>query len=219
MIAIDRLILVLLIGAVLAGCDPAGGAWKAAEKENTIEAFQNHLSEFPESKYAAEAKQKIDALAWQQTESLDSEEAYSAYIADYPSGSFAEQANERLRSIKLDGLLSEFEGQLLAFMRDEPSAISSIQGKSWKALDPRVGIESGGFDLIGGRTVIREGSVIVFVDRDEQFHIKCGINEAQYANFAKADSIEDASFVPGVNLRLQWGETLVYSDDGWKYID
>ena len=107
----------------------------------------------------------------------------------------------------------------MAFMRDEPSAITSLRGKTWKELDPRVAIESGGFDLYNGQAIIRPGSVIAFVDREDMFHIKCGIDEAQYANYAKPDTFESATFVPGVTVGLQSGETLKYSDGGWTYID
>ena len=219
MTVIYRLLLTLLIGATFVGCDPANKAWKAAESENTIESFQQYVAEFPDSKFTGEAEQRIEALAWQNAESLKSEDAYATYAEGFPSGAHIEQAGQRLRELRFDGLMSDFDRHLLAFMRDEPSAITALQDKSWKQLDPRVALKSGGFDLLGGRTVIREGSVIVFVDREDRFQISCGIEDAQYAHAATPDTVESATFAAGASLQLQSGERLEYEEESWRYAD
>ncbi len=215
----QRPMLVIFALATLAGCDPASKAWEQAQNQNTIETFEQYISEFPDSEYAAEAVGKIDALVWRQTESLDNENGYEAYISDYPSGAFVAMAKNRLREIRLDSVLSDFDKHLMAFMRDEPSEITSVRGKSWKELDPRVALESGGFDSYHGQAIIRPGSVVVFVDREDMFHIRCGIDEAQYANYAKPDTFDSAKFMPGVTVGLKNGEILTYSEEGWTYSD
>ena len=217
--ATQRFLVVLMVGGTLVGCDPAGKAWETAQSENTIDAFEQYLAEFPDSEYSAEAELRIESLVWEEVQSLDTEQGYEAYAAEYPSGTYSEAANDRLRAIRLDTFLLEFGEHLMAFMRDEPSAIATLQGRTWSDLDPRVAIESGGFTRYNGQAIIQPGSVIVFVDRDDMFHIKCGIDEAQYADYAKPDTFESATFAPGATARLQSGEILEYSDEGWTYID
>jgi hypothetical protein len=213
-----RIGIAIALAMLLAACDPVGHAWRQAESSNTTEAYRAFLAAHPGSEYETEAMRKIEALAWAEAADEDTEQAYARYLSAYPDGAYAAAAAALIRSKQLDRFRGDFDAQLLAFIRDEPSDIVSLQGRTWADLDLKVGIVSGGFDLAGGAAIFREGSVAVFEDRDRQFQVLGRIDEAQSVADAIPGAIESADFKPGVRIGLQSGQMLEYDDDGWSYV-
>jgi hypothetical protein len=214
-----RIGVTLLLAAMLAACDPVGKAWDQAQSANTIDAYKSFLAANPGSGYESEAMQHIDGLAWDAASAANTEESYAQYQADYPAGTHADEAAERIHKVRIDDFNANFDAQLLAFVRLEDSAIATIQGKSWDDLKPRVGVVSGGFDVVGGAAILRKGSVAVYEDRDKQFRIFGVMDQPQYALDAKPASLQGSEFEPGVRIGLVSGETLEYGDAGWRYVD
>ncbi|MGA8203161.1 MAG: hypothetical protein WB812_01505 [Woeseiaceae bacterium] len=213
-----RIGVALLLTAMLAACDPVGKAWDQAQSANTIDAYQAFLAANPDSEYEAQARQRIDDLAWETASAANSEESYAKYQTDYPDGAHLQESAERIHKVRVDDFNANFDAQLLAFVRLEDSAIVTIQGKSWDDLRPRVGVVSGGFDVVGGAAILRKGSVAVYEDRDKQFRIFGVMDQPQYALDAKPASLQGSEFEPGVRIGLVSGETLEYGDDGWHYV-
>ena len=211
----SRIAVTLVLAALLAACDPVGKAWDQAQSANTIDAYQAFLTANPDSEYEAQARQRIDDLAWETASAANTEESYAQYQSDYPDGAHLEDAAERIHKVRVDDFNANFDAQLLAFVRLEDSAIATIQGKSWDDLRPRVGVVSGGFDVVGGAAILRKGSVAVYEDRDKQFRIFGVMDQPQYALDAKPASLQGSEFEPGVRIGLVSGETLEYGDDGW----
>ena len=208
----------LLLVALLAACDPVGKAWDEAQSANTIEAYQAFLTANPDSEYEARARTRIDDLAWDAASAANTEVSYAQYETDYPEGAHLQEATERIHKVRIDDFNANFDAQLLAFVRLEDSAIKTIQGKSWDDLRPRVGVVSGGFDVVGGAAILRKGSVAVYEDRDKQFRIFGVMDQPQYALDAKPASLQGSEFEPGVRIGLVSGEMLEYGDDGWHYV-
>jgi hypothetical protein len=211
-----RVAATLLLAALLAACDPVGKAWDEARSADTIDAYQSFLAANPGSEYESEAMQRIDGLAWDAARAANTEESYAQYLSDHSDGAHATEAAERVHEVRIDDFNANFDAQLLAFVRLEDSAIATIQGKSWDDLKPRVGVVSGGFDVVGGAAILREGSVAVFEDRDKQFRIFGVMDQPQYALDAKPASLQGSEFEPGVRIGLVSGETLEFGDAGWQ---
>ena len=82
-------------------------AWKEALEADTPDAFEDFLAERPQSKYAAEARKRLETAAtdrvlsdvWRQTTELDTLDAYEAFARDHGGSSHAVEA--RSRSAKL----------------------------------------------------------------------------------------------------------------------
>jgi len=213
-----RIAVTLLLVAILAACDPVGKAWDEAQSTNTIDAYQAFLTANPGSEYESQARERIDNLAWESASAANTEESYAQYKIDYPQGAHLQEAAERIHKVRVDDFNANFDAQLLAFVRLEDSAIKTIQGKSWDDLRPRVGVVSGGFDVVGGAAILRKGSVAVYEDRDKKFRIFGVMDQPQYALDAKPASLQGSEFDPGVRIGLVSGETLEYGDDGWRYV-
>lgn len=213
-----RIGVLIALAALLAACDPVGKAWDEAQSANTLDAYQAFLDANPGSEYETDAKEHIDGLAWAAARTADTQDSYAQYLSDHPHGAHATAAAERSRAIRLHEFNTNFDAQLLAFVRLEDSAIATIQDKTWDDLKPRVGVVSGGFDVVGGAAILRKGSVAVFEDRDKQFRIFGVMDQPQYALDAKPASLQGSEFEPGVRIGLVSGETLEYGDDGWHYV-
>jgi len=214
----SKIVVTLVLAALLVACDPVGKAWDQAQSTNTIDAYQAFLSANPDSEYEARARERIDDLAWEAASAANTEESYAQYQSEYPEGAHLQEAADRIHTVRVDNFNANFDAQLLAFVRLEDSAIATIQGKSWDDLRPRVGVVSGGFDVVGGAAILRKGSVAVYEDRDKQFRIFGVMDQPQYALDAKPASLQGSEFEPGVRIGLVSGETLEYGDDGWHYV-
>ena len=206
-----------LMMIILMGCDPIGKAWQDAEQANTIESYRAFRADNPASEYDVLALERIDGLAWDAAVAVDTETAYAAYLEEHADGANAVAATDRIRAMRLERFTEGIDGQLLAFIRGEKSDIVSMQGKSWDDLSINIGLQSGGFDLINGRTVIREGSQIVLADQAEKFQFVGTVIEAQYASSVKPASLVSAEFTDGVTLGLASGDTLKFVDQRWVH--
>lgn len=87
-------------------------AWKEAEKLNTLYAYRNYLTRFPNGEFRAQAEAKAreleredalvsDLTAWQRAKGLDSREGYEAYLKDFPDGEFRSLAEAALKTLTL----------------------------------------------------------------------------------------------------------------------
>lgn len=85
-------------------------AWQQAESLNTLRAYQNYLSRFPNGEFEDQAQVKVqemekeealnrDILAWNRAKNLDTKPAYEAYLQDFPNGNFRILANSALNKL------------------------------------------------------------------------------------------------------------------------
>lgn len=91
--------LIVLSLMMIQACATVNSDWKATEKYNTIQSYQEFITKHPQSKQAADAKKKIDKLTWQDTEKENSEAAYKRYLKEFPQGLHIATAQEKLEVI------------------------------------------------------------------------------------------------------------------------
>ncbi len=70
--------------------------WKAAERINTIEAYEEFLSIYPEGELADRSRLKLEGLYFQGAKNTDTIEAYKNFLKLYPEGMHAKEARARL---------------------------------------------------------------------------------------------------------------------------
>ncbi len=95
--------LIVLVAALLTGCDRQQAAWEEAQEAGTIAGYQEFLETYPESPNAEQARQRIDemrrAQLWEQARQADTAAAYEEFLTEFPQSEEAEQARARLSEL------------------------------------------------------------------------------------------------------------------------
>lgn len=79
----------LLFALTLAACaDP----FAAAQKADTIEAYEQYLAEHPDGRFAIQAKSRLEQLSYEKARAEKSLEAYDAYLERFPDGALHAKA-------------------------------------------------------------------------------------------------------------------------------
>ena len=88
----------------------------AACKENTAKSYGNYLKQYPEGKFASEAKLKIETLQWERAVKFNYITVFEQYLKDYPNGKFVSEAKEKIKQIEeircpqdIDNFLTSYE--------------------------------------------------------------------------------------------------------------
>src|ERR1700733_123320 len=101
---------VILVGgillATLLACSHESRDWHSAQAANTIEAYQQFLSEHPQSAHTADARAQVaeltEARDWQRASGTDTADAYRQFLAQHPQGKNAQEARIRLENFGLN---------------------------------------------------------------------------------------------------------------------
>ena len=83
-------------------------AWKEAEGQNTQEAYEAYLAQYPEGAFADKANAQIEELkkytadneAWKKAGQKDRKSAYHEYLDAFPEGLHAKEAKKRIDEIR-----------------------------------------------------------------------------------------------------------------------
>jgi outer membrane protein assembly factor BamD (BamD/ComL family) len=97
------LTLILLCFFFFFSCSNEKKDWKNAEAKNTIEAYNEFLSEHPEGSFADKARFKILKIQksyFEEAESKNTIQAYEDFLKQFPKGSFADKARSKIQEIE-----------------------------------------------------------------------------------------------------------------------
>src|ERR1700683_4612935 len=105
---------VILVGgillATLLACSHESRDWHSAQAANTIEAYQQFLTEHPQSAHTADAQAQVaeltEARDWQRASGTDTADAYRQFLAQHPQGKNAQEARIRLENFGLNASAS-----------------------------------------------------------------------------------------------------------------
>jgi len=93
-----------LVVLLVAGCG-ADRDYQAAERANTVVAFDDYLRLHPDGAHAREARAHLAVLVeereWQRARSADTADAYQQYLRGYPDGQHAHDAQAAIANLKL----------------------------------------------------------------------------------------------------------------------
>ena len=100
-----RLLALLVVLLVLAGCSRQESAWRQAERQDSVAAYEAYLRDYPAGAHAPEARTRLSDLReqqeWDRSLRFNTPEAFQRYLSRYPSGRYAEAARERLSDFVL----------------------------------------------------------------------------------------------------------------------
>jgi hypothetical protein len=100
--------LIALAGALmLAGCSHEKSDWKSASTADTAEAYQQFLTQHPNSPNAAQAHTRIQQIQedrdWQTATSADTREAYEQFASQHPDSKWVQEARIRIENFAQSG--------------------------------------------------------------------------------------------------------------------
>jgi cell division protein FtsN len=108
LMSLVRACVILMSVALLAaasGCTHEQRDWHSAQAANTIEAFEEFITEHPKSSRAADAQARIaqltEARDWQRASTTDTADAYRQFLAQHPQGKSAQEARIRIENFGL----------------------------------------------------------------------------------------------------------------------
>src|SRR5579859_7281525 len=98
---VGRIAVVILIAGLVA-CQPANYGWSQATTLNTIAAYQEYISKYPNGPHVVDAQSRIAALqddaAWNKAQAASTTEGYQEYLASEPNGAHAQAARDQITS-------------------------------------------------------------------------------------------------------------------------
>jgi hypothetical protein len=97
--------LALMAVVAAAGCSRQESAWRSAQSQDTVVAYEAYLHDYPAGPHVDEARSRLAALReqqeWDRALRFDTPEAFQRYLSGYPDGRFAAAARERLADFLL----------------------------------------------------------------------------------------------------------------------
>lgn len=96
------LIPLLLCFSVFISCSGEKKDWKNTESENSITAYEDYLKQYPQGKFADEARSRIETIHFEKAETANTIEAYDDFLKRYAEGDFADKARSKIEAIYFD---------------------------------------------------------------------------------------------------------------------
>jgi hypothetical protein len=91
----------------LSGCSHEGADWKSATSADTSEAYQQFLTQHPNSANAVQAQARMAQLQeerdWQAATSADTRDAYEQFLAQHADSKWAQEARIRIENFAQSG--------------------------------------------------------------------------------------------------------------------
>lgn len=204
MIRIIGLTLILSVFA-LSACSRVEGDWQAAVEENTVEAYEAHLAEFPETPHAAEARSAITELEWQAADAAGSIDAIEEFMAAHPDAPQLAAARARLADLYAamqEADLADMGEKLRAFLDGDESSnvIAMIGGQEFV---PRQKQPQSNIVVHGGSkmmAVIGGAARVVYTAGDNN-------------TIAAVDEFE---FAIGAPIEMTNGNRYTWREGGWE---
>lgn len=103
----SRAFLPVVLAAALAigGCSRQESAWRGAERQDSVAAYEAYLRDYPAGAHAPEARSRLADLReqqeWDRALRFNTPEAFQRYLSGYPSGRYSQPARERLSDFLL----------------------------------------------------------------------------------------------------------------------
>jgi len=99
-------IVAMLIGP-LAGCSREAGEWRTTQGADTTEAYDAFLKSYPQSEFAAQARERLAQLAeerdWSRATGADTADSYREFLAAHADGKWAQEARVRIENFEISG--------------------------------------------------------------------------------------------------------------------
>lgn len=144
-----RSILAVISVLVIIGCATMKGDWQNAEKQNTVQSYQEFLREHPDSEFSLEAIRKVEELEWNRSKRKDTIDSYESFFKKYPDSRFTSYAKDRIVELKWDRTKQQDSIKAYqSFLNEYPASKYEQQAKEtleeleWKATQESKTIEA-----------------------------------------------------------------------------
>lgn len=125
-------VVVLALTLLLAACSREAGDWRTAQGTDTIEAYERFIAQYPQSEFAAQARERTRQLAeerdWQAASSADTADAYQQFLGQYPDGKWAQEARVRIENFNVLEGMPPSPASTASSAATEPAAPASRAG-------------------------------------------------------------------------------------------
>jgi outer membrane protein assembly factor BamD (BamD/ComL family) len=86
----------ILFSILTTGCATQKKDWENTKNTNTIEAYQDFLSNYPKSPFKTQAKTNLLKLDWEKANSLNTVDAFQDFLKQHPNSNEANQARVQI---------------------------------------------------------------------------------------------------------------------------
>jgi Tetratricopeptide repeat len=97
---ISRVMICVALSFMLSACGTMGKKWDETKNADTIEAYQQFIDEYPDSKYRYEARKNIESLKWESAKTKNTIQAYKDFLRRYPRSTYKKEAASRLEDLR-----------------------------------------------------------------------------------------------------------------------
>ncbi|MCD4652518.1 hypothetical protein K8T06_01120 [bacterium] len=129
----------VLVGCLLISCATGKNRWNQVCSENTIRAYEEFQSKYPDSEYSSEAHQRSENLYWQKAIDANSLIAYKDYLKKFRKGKYSSQAMDKIDNLTWkDTVSSLYSSSYEKYLKDFPrgkhvsEAKSKLEDMSWQ---------------------------------------------------------------------------------------
>lgn len=97
----------LALSLALGGCSREKSDWRSAQAADSPEAYQEFISDHPDSSHVATARERLQQLAeekdWRAAAANDHLQDYEQFLAQHPAGKWSKEARLRIDAFKSGG--------------------------------------------------------------------------------------------------------------------
>jgi hypothetical protein len=105
-----------VVALTLAGCNRTEEDWTVAKQANTIAAYKEFLTNYPDGAHAEDARNGIEALDWKDAQTKGTVDAYEGYLKAHASGAHADAAKSGVESLDWEETGAKGAGAFSAYV-------------------------------------------------------------------------------------------------------
>ncbi|HET7369222.1 MAG TPA: SPOR domain-containing protein [Gammaproteobacteria bacterium] len=98
-------------GLILSGCSSQQGDWQQAQQQNTVQAYQQYIQQYPQGDHVAAARQQIAHIQqqkemqqaradWQRVQQANTPQAYQQFLQQHPDSQYAANAKQQIQQMQ-----------------------------------------------------------------------------------------------------------------------
>lgn len=130
----SRVVAGMLVAAtvvVLVACASDEGLWTKAQKADTIAAYQEYLRDYPQGKFATQARTRVVERELSLAEAAGTEAALEAFLASHPDSPVRGRADEQLAQLRFASAESAGTADAYAaFLKQHPGSALAAKARS-----------------------------------------------------------------------------------------
>lgn len=129
----SRLKIILIVSCFISisSCSSVENDWRRAKNDNTSSALIVFLQMHPDSRYANEAKARMEKFDWDQAHESNNLQLFRGFLQKYPNSRYASEAKARI--VEIEWKWTQAHNNLRSlreFLRNHPDSLYATQAQS-----------------------------------------------------------------------------------------